>query len=251
MLDQMYYSVRFRLEWRLAALAVVILGNILMLLLMRGADATSWQAALAMVFASCALTGIFVINIIVTAANFNEIFKAPKSYLTVLTPIPTWKIILGRIIPSVFIDIISFSIALLFIILMGTHISSDMSVGDIGNMSGHTVYVIYLFVMAAAYYGLFITIGVFWEAVTRSVLHNIPMRKFIGGVVTLLVLLVLSWSNMLLAPLGEVNNFGLLFNVEIYNAQPWHMIPLALLVFAQTAALFVAAVKLINRSFNT
>jgi len=247
MLNQMYYNVKNRLEWRLTALTIMVLGNIFMMILMRGADTTSWQAGLAMTFAGLSFFGVFIVSIIVTGSNSSDIFKSPKSYLTMLTPVPTWKIHLGWMLPSIVIDIISVGIAVVFIFIMGTQLTADVNYSATLNVLWHVIPI----VLVPMYYGLLLSAGVFWEAVTRGVLHNVPMRKFIGGILTILALLALSWSNILLGPLGEVSNVGLMFNVAIHNAEPWHVIPVGLLVFAQAAILFVVAVKLIDRSFNT
>jgi len=236
---------------RLIALAVVVLGNMFFLFLANRNDFMEWQAILGVTFASFAFLGIFIANVYVSDSTFkNAFFKEPNSYLMTLTPVPTWKRILGSLIPSVIFDTLAFSIGIIFIVVLAVGLNDGTSMGDLAWQQGqwrpdnNILFAIALIIVG---YAWLILTGVFWYSLTKTVLARVPLRKLVGAVLTIAVVLALSWISIVLLPFGEIYRFGPFFTVMIHQTAAWHYIVTILLVLAQAAILLFAAAHLLDR----
>jgi len=249
----MYYSVRNRLQLRLIALAVAVLGNMIFLFLISRDDFMEWQAVLGVVFASFAFLGIFVANIIASDSTFKKVLtKEPGNYLTTLAPIPAWKKILGTLIPSVIFDTLAFSIGIIFIVVLsviGFH-GGGIGVRDMWQdirQAGFNAEILFAIVAILVGYAWLILSGVFGHALSKTVLYRIPLRKLAAVILTVAILLALSWINIVFLPFGEIHRFGLFFTVLIHQATYWHLIVVILLLAVQAAVLLFAAAQLLDR----
>ena len=230
MFNQMFYFARNRLWWRLAALFLLIVGNGVFFFLTRNLYEENVIFILGVVFASFAFLGTFVMSIIVSTSSFEMLDKDQKNYLMKLTPIPTWKKYLGALIPSVLFDGVTFTISIFGIVMIATS-TSDVTMGE------YTPMIALGMVTLAAYYALLISAGIFYNGITKTILSNVPLRRLLGAIITIVALFVLSWVNIALAPFGELENFGPLFNVSIHDPTALHSILMILLVCVQSAVL--------------
>ena len=247
----MYYSIRNRLHLRLIALAIVVLGNVFFHFLAHRNDYMEWQAVLGILFASFAFLGLFIANIIASDSTFkNALFKEPGSYLMTLTPVPTWKKILGALIPSVIFDMLAFSIGILFIVMMGVGMNEGASLGDFVWEPGawrpdnHVLFAI-AFILVG--YAWLILATVFGHSLTKTVLSRVPFRRLIAAVLTIIVVTALSWISIVLLPFGEIYRFGPFFTVMIYQTATWYYVVTILLLIAQAAILLFTAAQLLDR----
>jgi len=250
-LNQIYYSVRNRLHLRLIALAVVVLGNMFFLFLASRNDFMEWQAILGVVFASFAFLGIFIANIIASDSTFKKaFFKEPGSYLMTLTPVPTWKRILGTLIPSVIFDILAFSIGIIFIVVLAVGLNDGTSMGDFVWQEGqwrpdrNVLFVIGFIVVG---YAWLILTTVFWHSLTKTVLSRVPFRKLVGAILTIAVVSALSWLSVVLFPFGEINRFGPFFTIFIHQMETWHLVVMLVSLLVQAAILLFTAAQLLDR----
>jgi len=250
-LNQIYYSVRNRLHVRLIALAIVVLGNVFFHILAHNNDYMTWQAVLGVTFASFAFLGIFIANIYASDSTFkNAFFKEPGSYLMTLTPVPTWKKILGALIPSVIFDILAFSIGIIFIVVLAVGLNDGASMGDFVWQEGqwrpdsNVLFVIGFIVVG---YAWLILTGVFWHALTKTVLSRVPLRKLVGAILTIAVVSVFSWISIVLLPFGEISRFGPFFTIIIHQMETWHIVVMLVSLFVQAAILLFSAAQLLDR----
>ena len=247
----MYYSVRNRLSLRLIALAIVVLGNVFFLFLVQTNDFMEWQSILGILFASFGFLGLFITNIIASDSTFkNTLFKEPDSYFMALTPVPTWKKILGALIPSAIFDTLAFGIGILFIVIMSVGMNDGASLGDFVWQPGawrpdnHVLLVIAFLLVG---YAWLILAGVFGHSLAKTVLSRVPFRRLVAVILTIIVVTALSWISIVLLPFGEIHRFGPFFTVMIHQTATWHFIVTVLLLAAQAAILLLAAAHLLDR----
>ena len=246
--DQIYYSTKSRLTMRLTALAVVVLGNLIFFIV----PGNTVFATLAIVFASFGFMGLCAINLFVSFSNLDGIFKAPRSYLTALAPVSSWKLMLGNIIPAVLFDTVGFLIGITGIFLQTTGLVfyfGDMA-GTMGSPIQSYQYFIFAIISGLAFYGLLLTGFLFWRAVSRSILYRYPLRNLLGFVITIAAMTVVSWFNILLIPFGELVGCGPFFSISICHYAGGHMAVMVLSILLQAAALLLAASHIMNRRIN-
>jgi len=234
---------------RLIALAVLVIGNLLFFILARTTDnMMEWQMVLAMIFSSFAFIGIMAVSLIATGTAFNRLLKAPDNYMLMLTPVSSWKKVLGQLIPSMVLDVASFVIGVAFIVLLATSMDSGGANvywgGGIGIIPPEAVFAV---AMGIVGYGLVLASVMFWLTLSNTVLSRVPLRKFIAAITTIVVATVLNWSNMVLIPFGEMHRFGPFFNIQLHSASSWILIVIVLLTLAQAAAFVFATVRLLDR----
>ena len=251
MFNQMVYSLKNRLHLRLIALSIVVLGNLFFLFLASYNDYMEWQSILGVLFASFGFLGLLIANIFASDSTFkNTLFKEPDSYLMALTPVPTWKKILGALIPSVIFDMLAFSIGIIFIVIMGISMNDGTSLGDFVWQPGawradsHVLFVIAFILMG---YAWLILATVFGHSLAKTVLSRVPFRRLVAAVLTIIAVTALSWINIVLLPFGKIYRFGPFFTVMVYQTATWHFIATVLLLAVQAAILLLAAARLLDR----
>jgi len=247
----MVYSIRNRLYVRLITLAIVVLGNIFFLILTNRNDFMEWQAILGITFASLAFIGVFVANIIVSDSIFKKaLFKEPGNYLMILTPVPTWKRILGTLIPSVIFDMLAFAISIVFIVILAMSFSESTGVREVWQELRQyqvDVYVLFGIGFIVVGYAWLILTGVFWHSLTKTILSRVPLRKLAGAALTIAVVSALSWISAVLLPFGEINRFGPFFTIFIHEMATWHLVVTLVSLFVQAAILLFSAALLLDR----
>lgn len=265
MFSQLYYNARTRIGLRFAALAIIIFGSVFFLFfasrptpadqLAAAGEAfaisyVTWAASLGIIFASFGLIGLFIVSVYVTASTHEKLVKSPDNYLFCLTPVPAWKKIMGWLIPSVVFDSISVGIGILSVLILSVTMTQGESLMSfIANQYGFMVQwnVLYGITVVVLLYTLLLSAIHFASAVNNTVLVRVPLRKLISVVVTVLILCALSWSYAVLLPFGELDRFGILFNISLHNAATWHLFVVITLLLAQIAALIAAAAYLMDR----
>ncbi|MCL2421897.1 MAG: hypothetical protein FWD03_08580 [Defluviitaleaceae bacterium] len=242
MCKQIYYGAKNRLNMRLVGLASVIIVNLLLVLLANSGVAPRVSVVIISVTSSLLLFGIWAINIVATFSNLNKIFSPPDSYFTILTPVPSWKILLGHVIPAVIFDIVG------FVVGIGGMMLHFMVWGQGTNFTGMR-YFWFVMIICLVGYGMFLLVFTFWRAVSKSVFYRFPVSGFWGVIATLAVLLTLSWLNVLLIPFGIVQRFGLLFVVSL-GMSHLDMLLMTLVTLLQAGVLLFATAYLMDRRIN-
>jgi len=248
--NQMYYSARHHFALRIITLFIVVLVNVSFIALSSNTDnVMGWQATLGIIFASFAFLGMFVVSIYATSSTFKKLFKEPQCYFTMLTPTPSWKIILGNLIPSVIFDIFSITISLVGVVFMSLSIADGFAAGGTSELQITTYWndIIFVIIAALAFYTLIIVANVLYNAIVKTIFHRVPLRKLFATIVTIVVLCALSWVSIVLLPLGELYRFGPFFAIELIQPAVWHMAAMVLLILAQAAVILYAAAYLMDR----
>ncbi|MCL2285803.1 MAG: hypothetical protein FWC32_05490 [Firmicutes bacterium] len=263
MYSQMYYHGRNRIGLRLLAFAIVLFGGIFFLFFASRSNSLvelhgsavqvsspTWQSTLGIVFASLSLIGIIIVSLYVTDENFKKIFKDPGNYLYALTPVPAWKKITGWLIPSLVLDGISVALGVLSVLILSVTVTMGESLRSyIANEMDFAITwnILYGIIVLVLFYTLLLSAAAFGSAVSNTVLSLVPLRKLCSVVITIATLFGLSWLNAVLLPFGELNRFGFMFNITLYQPTAWHFISIILLLLAQVLALIIAAAYLMDR----
>jgi len=204
----------------------------------------------AIVFSALALNYIFVSNAIVSFSGLNEVFSAPRGYLPLLTPLPAWKLLLGRIIPAAVMDTIGFLVSLGWLL----HHSFSFAFGFVPIDMGQYVSArdIALGVGAGfAAYPLFLIMFCFFRALSKSVFYRVRLRVLLSLLVTFVIMgTVLSWFGFLLLPFGTMHRVGLLFHISIGSVTGAGAAMVVLVLLIQAATLFAATSYLTERKIN-
>jgi len=213
MLNQMYYATRNNLLMRIIVLAIAVVGNVIFLFLMRGVESDAqWQFILATVFSSFAFIGILVVNLIASHNTTTWLFKDPRSYIMELAPVAAWKKLVGTLIPTVIMDIASFSIGIMFIVLMVA------SVEDMNFSGGIDFMLVYAILIVLIGYAYLTALGMLSYAFAKTIFAKMPVSLLWGVIASVVCALVLSWSSVIMLPFGQMHRFGPFFAIEIVTS---------------------------------
>jgi len=222
--------------------AAVILGNLLFIIL-NATNPSNVIGTLSIIFASLAFLGLYIGNVCVTASTFNFITKDKQNYMMKLTPTPAWKMLLGSIIPSVVLDVLAFLIGVTFVVAHSITMYGNANI-DAMRMDPATIYV---FVILTLLYTILITMGLFWHALTKTVLMRVPLSGFIGLVITILLVAATSFINTVMLPFGQLQRIGPFFTILIENITHLQFSVVALVFLLQAAILFFVTAYLLDR----
>jgi hypothetical protein len=245
MFAQLKYSSRLFLNQRLFALCATILLNLGFFALgSAGLLPYGWMVA-GEVFSSLAMTGLFVVCIIADVQSISSLFSAPDGYAVALTPVPGWKVILGRVIPMVVFDLISYAVGITGIILQSM-LLSDWGGGSYGIVGSETVLSILLGVIG---YLTLLLLIIFCCAFAKSVLFHLKGRGILGFGAALVLVYAGNWLDMVLAPFANVSRVGAFVSIEIISGSAGSVAYLCLTLI-KAAALFIGASYLYERRKN-
>lgn len=244
MLNQFKYSVRPYWNQRLIALAATVAINVLfgvcgaMGLYNAGGQIT------AVLFSSLSLCALFVVNIIADFECVRHLFSAPRGYHVFLTPVPRWKILLGRVLSIVVLDMLSLAIGILGVT------TQSLILADTANLYGHTDFSAagWLSVILLIHYALLVLALFFACTLSRSVFFPVRGRGFLALLATVIVLYLFSLVDLALIPFGAVYRFGAFITVSVY-AGPG-MLAYIVLLLAKAFALFYVTSLMMERKIN-
>ena len=246
MLKQMYYSARDGMFVRAISFGIMMGINLFFLpFALRHPGGV--MSILAIVFSSLALGHIIIANGIISFSGLSEVFSAPGGYSLLLTPLPAWKILLGKIIPAAVIDVAGGAIGIMWVVwysLSFTGLSRTfvqfVSVRDL------------LFVIGASFGGylLLLTMFCFFRTLSRSVFYRLPLRGLLSIIVTFAVAgTINSWWGLLLAPFGTLEWIGPFLTIMLYTTL-LNQLMVVLVVLLQACTLFLASAYLTERKIN-
>jgi len=233
MLNQMYYATRNNLLIRIIALVITIVGNVFFLIFIRGVEDTyPWQFVLAVMFASFAFIGLLVVNLIASHNTTTWLFKNPRSYLMELAPVAAWKKLFGTLIPTVLMDVVSFFIGIVFIVLIVSYVE------DVNLWGSMDITVVYAALLILIVYGYLSAMGMLSYVFAKTVFARMPISLLWGSIASVVSAVALSWISIIMLPFGEMRRFGPFFVVEIISGS---FVPyvLSLILLAAQGAIFV------------
>ena len=249
MLKQIYYSIREHLSSRLIALLVLLGVNLLFAILTIGASQGSGVMITAVVFSSLALAYAIILNMLVSFAGVHEVFSAPKGYHVLLAPVPAWKIILGRALPSAVIDIAMMAIGIPLVVWHSLRLAG-MPGSTVTQHASLTRDILFGVVVVLAGYMVLLMAYCFFRSLSKSLLHRLPLRNFLGILLTFAALWVVgSATNLLLLPFGRVEVWGFLVHISLGSSAMARLMYI-LVSLLQAAVFFLASARLMERRLN-
>lgn len=248
MLKQIYYSTREQLSARLLALMVTLGVNLLFLVLTLGASPGSGVMITAVVFSSLALAYLIMVNMFVSFAGIHEVFSTPKGYHTLLAPVPSWKIILGRVVPAAVIDTLMMAVGIPLVVWQSLRLAGMTN--DITQHVNIVQDILFGVIVVFVGYSFLLTAYCFFRTISKSLLHRAPLRNFLSVLATFVALwVVTSLTNLLLLPFGRVEIWGPLVNINLYPS-PIVRLMYILVLLLQAAVFFLASARLMERRLN-
>ena len=241
--SQIYYGAKNRLHLRVIALLAVIAVNLLLLPL------TARGFIMPVIVSSFLFIYISAANLFVSFSNLNRVFEPPNSYFTVLAPVPSWKILLGNIIPAALFDSIGFAVGIAGIIFNSLNLIGMTWQDNIGYEIEHIGSFLYVAASGIAMYSLVLMAFVFWKTVSKSIFFRFPVRGLFGAAAVIAALFVVNWLNSLLIPFGTVNRFWVFFSISVYPSG-LNMFLVTMVTFLQAAVLLIASAYLMDRRIN-
>lgn len=250
MLKQLKYSARLSLHQRFWGFAAVIVLNLVFLLLgSLDVYGTGWKIT-AVVLSSLAFCALFVVSVIADYQAYKSLFSPPEGYSVFLTPVPRWKILLGRLLPMVVLDLVSLVVGVAGIVIQSLILSGlfpwrlDWDGADPGAVA-------WLIIVTLLYYIMFLLILFFVVALNKSVLYRARAKTLLGIAAVCVIAYVFSVVDLVLAPLCQVTRYGdWFFTINlVVGWNPATIAYLALMVI-KIAALFTGTTYLMERKIN-
>jgi len=188
-------------------------------------------------------------DIIGDVAIARRMFRAPDAYLCALTPAPRRNTLLASLIAMLVMDFVSLAVVIggevwLSLNLAGQYIGSVIWGGTDG-----VNFLPGLWALLYALFGylLIVLIILFCVTAAKSVLY----KKAASGLLAFLLGCGCVWLwnllNLVLAPFGQVDRFGVFFTVYLGSAGA---APLILLTALEAAGLFILTANLMERKMN-
>lgn len=247
MLKLIKHAARISFPQRFTAFAAVVISN-LFFLIWTAFDPTNFALHIVAVSVTgCALGALFIIQIISDVAIKRDLFKAPEGYMALLTPVPSWQILLSRTVAIVAADVIGLTIGIIGV----THLA--LKLGQVGpRVFSYFNFelIAWSVVMFILTYLLIVQAVFFANAMKASVFYRLKSKGFFGLLSALAALYVLSFADFFAAPFGFVASYGLVFNISLESGFNAGTIIYILISLCKSAALFFTTSYLIERKIN-
>lgn len=245
MMTQLKYSLRHGARLRLTMLLLCLAINLGFTLAWQlGARHPAVQIV-GVTLSSLSLTAVFVGNIIADVASVRDIFGSPSGYAMMLAPVKGWKILGARVLSILICDTISYAVSIVGVVFQSLLLAQMRDMGP--RMTPYIGWGILFFVL---YYLLIILAICFAEALRTGVLHRLPGRGILSAGLAIAALYVMSFLNLILTPFGAVDRFGLFMQINLDMSVYAGTVLFVIILLAQSAALFAATTRVIERKIN-
>lgn len=243
MYNQIKYAARQNLSQRLIAVGFTVLLNIAFgicgMLKLYGNNGY----LTAITLSSLSFCAILVVNIIVDFELVRSLYTAPSGYLSALTPTPGWKILLGRLIPTVLLDFLGFAVGIAGILLQSYNgmalESADINWPDI-----------WFWIITLLNYLQLVLVIYFACAVTKSLFFRLRLKGFLGFLTVIVVLYAYQLVDLLLIPFATVTRTFLFVSIVLHLGANIGTVLYVALILVKIAALFFTTSYLIERKIN-
>lgn len=246
MLNQLKYAVRQ--DWGRRA---VVVGLVIVLNVAFGICGAAGVYGVGGMITAVSLSGLalcvlFGVCIAADFRNVRELYAAPSGYSEFLTPVPRWKILLGRVLPMVGLDFICYALGICGVVCQALILSGEyitFSLVDFKSLAwGSVIFLVnYLLLVVAAFLG---------NTLANSVFYRLRGRGVLGFGAACVLLYLFSWANLALGLFGEVTRYRMFFVVSLQTGFNPGMIAYLALSLLKSAALFCTAAFLMERKIN-
>jgi len=244
MRNQFKYSARPYWRQRLFAFAAVVVINVFFGVCGALGPYNFIGGIAAIVLSSLSLCALLVVSIIADFESIRDLFSAPMGYGAFLTPVPRWKILLGRAAPIVVQDVAGLAVGATGMLVQMLILSDiNPTVSYIG--LSPAVWSLVAFLLG---YSRFVLALFFGCTLSHSVFFPLRGRGFLAFLATVLALYLCSLADLALVPFGAMRQAGVFISISIYGGLG--SIVYILLQLVKIAALFCATSYLMERKIN-
>lgn len=249
---QFKYAFRAGMHIRLPVFAVVFIMDLVFIIFNSLGLLPYGLQVTAVSLGGTAIAVMLAFNIVSDVTIARRMFTPPGAYLHALTPAPRRKILLASVITMMVLDIVTTALAIagepLFSMSFAGVGLDSVSLRGLGSASASVwLYGLLLFALLLAGYLLIVMIILFCVSVRKSLLYNKPAGGLLTAVLALVIVYLVSLSELLLAPFGTVTRLGVFFTVSIGTLGTGFYV---LLVLIEAAVLYIFTSKLLERKVN-
>lgn len=244
---QFKYSLRAYLTPRAIALSAVLVMCLVFGLLGYNDIYGYGGKVTAVVLSALGLFGILVVCFITDFEMLRGLCTAPAGYVTLLTPVKSWKLILPRVITILVEDMLCLIAGITGVAIQGLIVS-----GYTGDMFWGEFDWSFLWGLAVILLGyiFLIMIVLFCIVLSKSLFYSRRIGTFLAVLATIATAYVFNLLNFVLAPFGAVDSVGIFYNISLIAGPTLGMAAYSLLSLCKSAALFLASSYLMERKIN-
>lgn len=249
---QFKYAARAGYSVRLPAFAIIFIMDLVFIVLGSLGLLPFAAQVTSVALGGTAIAVMMAFNIVSDVSIGRRMFTVPGAYLHALTPAPRRKILLASVITMLVMDIITMAVAIIGEMLLSFNFIGNGPSGQVWNAvrqsgSPGAASVIWLAALLLAGYLLIVMIIMFCAAMKKSMFYNKPAKGLLTVVLAVVIIYIVSLSQVLLSPFGSVSRFGMFFTVTIGTAGfPFY----ALLLLIEAAVLYLLTSRLLERKVN-
>ncbi len=190
-------------------------------------------------------------NMIGGVSIIRQMFVAPGAYLYALTPTPRKNMLLASVIAMAVMDVITMVIVIIQEVWLSLLLVGDDMIRDIwdtitAEASKNPSIVVSIGILITGYL-LILMIILFCVAAKKSLFYQKPAGGLMTALLAIALGYVVSLTPLLLAPMSAVSRLGIFFTV---NSNSTGAAIYALLLFLESAVLFVLTARLMERKIN-
>lgn len=241
--------MRIRLSLRMIALAATVLICVIFSIITLAGVNRMGGMITGVVFSSLALCGLMVANVLSAYESIRTLFAAPAGYGLALAPVPSWKILLGRLVPIVVWDLVTYAIGITCVTIQSLMLAG-LTQSDVTPHTGDLGFIAWGVLIIALHYILLFLAIFFACAVTKSLFFRTRARGLLGFLFACVVLYVLSLADLLIAPFASVVRWGSLFMINVTMGVNAGMFVAMTLLLAKIVLLFCGTAYLMERKVN-
>ena len=247
MLNQLKYGFKLSANMRLITLAAIVCLNVFFAIM---GEFNLWGQAgkiTAVSIAGTALGGLLVVMIIGWTQSFKSVFSSPDGYITLLVPTSGMSILLGRMLPIILFDLVSWTLGIIGVvvqsfILVGYNPMQGSPVTWQAALAGVLLAIIgYTFIMSVLF---------FFAALEVSFFQNTKLRKLLCFLVGVAIVYVLNLSDFILLTVAPFSRDFVFFFIELHYGLNTGMIILLSLLALKSVLLILATSYMIERKVN-
>ena len=236
--------------------AVIFMMNILLIILSSAGILPFAAHVTAVSLSGVAVAVMFVANIIGDVTIALRLFGSPDAYLLTLTPAPRWKSFMAGIITMTLMDFITIAVVLGAVTLLSINFAATLGFNEIWNMVFRAInenpsYIadgIRGITLLLPGYLLVLSIILLCVTAKKSIFYKMPASGFLSFLLGCLCVYAVSISQLLLAPFGTVNRFGIFIIISLSSNMIFPAYFLLLLL--EAVILFVITSKLMEKRMN-
>ena len=198
-----------------------------------------------------AIAVMMTFNVIGDVGIVSRMFAAPGAYLHALTPAPRRQTLLASVLAMLVMDLVTMAVAIGGVVWLTYNMDAFYGFLDIDVLSGTApvtaMETLMNIALLIAGYLLIVMVILFCITMRKSVFYQKRGGGWLTALLAVGIAYAVSLSQLILAPFGDVERYGVFFTV---TPSAVGNILYILLILLEAAALFILTSKLLERRIN-